>query len=90
VGYDNTNIIGTVNVGAGHIVAARDFMIIGTPTNSARIWTGNWAATTSVPVSGDFPAPLQGDPVACSCGASGNGHFQYVVLDTSSGWFAAD
>lgn len=73
VGYDNTNVIGTVNVAAGHIKANQDFMIIGTSSNSGRIWFGDWKTTTSVRVGGlEHPEAATAGAVACSCGVSGN------------------
>jgi hypothetical protein len=82
VGFDSSNVIGTVNVAAGHIKANLDFMIIGTSSNSGRIWFGDWKTTTSIRVGGvEHPEAATSGPVACSCGVSGNGHYQYISRD---------
>jgi hypothetical protein len=82
VGYDYpSNAIGAVS-DVSHIVPQHDFMILSTAANAGRIWTGDWTATTSVPVRGmERPAAATTGPVACSCGVSGNGHYQYIGRD---------
>ncbi|MGW1341113.1 hypothetical protein ACWCOV_08675 [Kribbella sp. NPDC002412] len=81
VGYDSSKTIGIVKVSAGHLNESRDFMIITTPSNAGRIWFGDWKTTTSIPVRG-MERPYAGTgPVTYSCGASGSGHYQYVLLD---------
>ncbi|GAA1579902.1 hypothetical protein GCM10009789_37100 [Kribbella sancticallisti] len=79
VARDSGNVIGTVNVAAGHVQAARDFMIIGTPSNTGKIWFGDWKTQTSIRV-GSVVRPGLGDPVTCSCGVSGSGHYQYIGI----------
>ncbi|HET6738692.1 MAG TPA: hypothetical protein VFH76_07155 [Kribbella sp.] len=86
VGYDSGNVIGTINVAAGHLVPSKDFMIIGTASNFGRIWFGDWKTTTSIPVR-RMERPFSGaGPVTCSCSASGSGHYQYVLRDNERWW----
>ncbi|MFI5696472.1 hypothetical protein ACIA58_31745 [Kribbella sp. NPDC051586] len=82
-GFDSGNVIGTV-ASPDHIKNYRDFMLIETSSNTGRIWTGNWETTSSLRVSGMARPSVNGEgghTVACSCGASGNGHYQYVAID---------
>lgn len=61
-----------------------DFQIIGVESNYGRIWTGAWNTADSRPVAG-MERPNNDDPVVCSCGASGNGHYQHA--DTTYDWY---
>lgn len=78
VGYDSGNVIGTVQ-DSTHIKANNDFMIVGTASNYGRIWFGDWKTTSSIRVGGvEHPEAAITGPVVCSCGASGNGHYQNI------------
>ena len=82
MGYDSGTVMGYVF--PDYWDESVDFQIIRVTSNYGRIWTGGWNTTTSRPVIG-MGRPTNDDPVVCSCGVSGNGHYQHA--DTTYDWY---